>query len=182
MRGHAKCLVLNVDYSPLGITTWESAMKAIYNDAVVSVDFYKHDFIQGANGKNYPVPAVIVSKKYVKPDSEIAYSKPNVFIRDRLTCQYCSRRFSHRELTVDHVIPRSKWKKPGSPSNWTNIVSACKPCNNKKADMLLSECGMKLLKEPKVPSQHLYIKGLKPWHTLQEEWLPYLPKHFLDLR
>lgn len=181
MRSHAKCLVLNADYSPIGVSSWSCAMNSMYKDTVNVIDFYKHDFIQGTAGRTYPVPAVVVCRDYIKPSGEIPYSKSNVFIRDRLTCQYCGRRFSHRELTVDHVIPRSKWTKEGSPSNWLNIVSACKPCNNRKADMFLSECRMKLIKEVKLPSPHMYIKGLKPWHTIQPEWLPYLPKHFLDL-
>ena len=68
-----------------------------------------------------------------------------VFARDNWTCQYCG---SRSNLTVDHVIPRSK----GGGSSWDNIVASCAPCNRRKGDALPRQVGMRLRKQPRTPS------------------------------
>lgn len=60
----------------------------------------------------------------------INFCRANVFIRDRYTCQYCHNTFNKKDLTLDHILPRSK----GGRTNWHNIVSACKKCNHSKGN------------------------------------------------
>jgi len=179
---HKKALVLNADYSPIGIIEWSKAVVLDFKGAVKVVDFYKNDFIQCTGNLKWPVPAVVVLTKYKKYTKKIIpFSRKNVFIRDKLRCQYCGKRFRPDHLTYDHVIPRAKWTKPTTPTCWENIVSCCYPCNKKKGDKLLSECDMSLIRQPKRPTSHGFIIGLSPWTTIQKEWIPYLPREYTEL-
>ena len=88
-----------------------------------------------------------------------------VFARDDWTCQYCG---SRSNLTVDHVVPRSK----GGSSSWDNIVASCAPCNRRKGNSLPRQVGMKLLKQPRAPSPHVFIQVASP--TIPTAWQQYL--------
>ena len=93
-------------------------------------------------------PAVIVLKKYVRRGfSSYACNRKNVIWRDKNICQYCGGKFLSSELTMDHVIPKSR----GGDKNWANIVAACKRCNNKKGDRTPQEAKMPLIKLPVIP-------------------------------
>lgn len=83
----------------------------------------------------------------------LKFSRKNVFDRDRNTCQYCGQRKHRDELSMDHVLPRSR----GGPSTYTNIVTACKPCNRWKDDKTPEEAGMTLLKQPVAPKWKSHI-------------------------
>ncbi|RLI48378.1 hypothetical protein DRO61_06550 [Candidatus Bathyarchaeota archaeon] len=185
--GHRKALVLNVDYTCIGLTSWENAASALYKDQVDIVDFYSGDKITCADGSNFPVAAVIVCRVYKNHMNKVPFSRKNIFIRDRLTCQYCSKRMHFSKLTFDHVYPRSEHKKnnsSNSPTNWENIVTCCHSCNTKKGCLTLEKCGMNLIKKPERPSPHGYVKGIAPWTILQKEWVPYLQgpyKHYLEI-
>src|SRR5208283_402801 len=84
------------------------------------------------------LPSVVSLKRYVKPTRYPAFTRFNVFLRDRFTCQYCGER---EELTFDHVIPRCK----GGVTSWENVVAACSACNLRKADLLPRSraCGLR---------------------------------------
>jgi 5-methylcytosine-specific restriction endonuclease McrA len=75
------------------------------------------------------------------------FSRQNLYFRDRGKCQYCGTSFESKDLTYDHVIPRSK----GGQTEWTNIVTSCLPCNLKKGGRTPEEAGMCLVRRPKVP-------------------------------
>jgi len=81
----------------------------------------------------------------------------SLFIRDRNLCGYCGNAFHRSELTRDHVLPKSK----GGKDSWTNLVTACKGCNHKKADRTPSLASMPLLYVPYVPNynEHLILKN-----------------------
>ncbi|MGC6464325.1 MAG: HNH endonuclease [Akkermansiaceae bacterium] len=94
------------------------------------------------------VPKIIVLALYDRiPRKEVKFTRQNVFLRDKHTCQYCAQVFPESKLNLDHVIPRGK----GGQTTWQNIVTSCVPCNTRKADRLPAQVNMKLLKEPKVP-------------------------------
>lgn len=86
------------------------------------------------------------AKRMHKPP---ALTNRDLFRRDRHICAYCGGIFKELDLTRDHVIPRSR----GGADKWTNVVAACMACNHAKDDMLLSECGMKLLYVPYAPNR-----------------------------
>lgn len=184
-------LVLNADFTCLSIITTKKAIKryikGLYGllDGVSVVEFYKNDEILTTMGVKYPVPAVVhrIAYKKVKKDS-VSFSRKNVFIRDKLTCQYCGDVKKPEDLEFEHVIPRRIWRDKGysgTPTCFTNIVAACTSCNRLKADRTPSQAGMKLLKEPMQPNATEYIKGLTPWSTIPPEWLLYLPPLYKDL-
>tara|TARA_X000000950_G_C13687800_1_gene566733 strand:- start:325 stop:777 length:453 start_codon:yes stop_codon:yes gene_type:complete len=81
------------------------------------------------------------SKKTVK------FSRFNILYRDNFQCQYCTKQFHHKDLTLDHIIPTSR----GGRNTWDNVVAACSKCNSKKGSKSVSEAGMKLMKKPKRP-------------------------------
>lgn len=107
-----------------------------------------------------PVPRIIAQRNYYRiPRYDQKTSKINIIYRDDQTCAYCGKRFVVSELTVDHVIPRSRWKKtmgdhpPYDFNSWWNLVTACRRCNSVKANRLLQEIGWKLRKKPEKPRQ-----------------------------
>lgn len=73
----------------------------------------------------------------------------NLFGRDLHICAYCGGKFSHTELTNDHIMPRSR----GGAHSWGNCITACKKCNNHKDSYTLQECGMELLYVPYTPTR-----------------------------
>jgi 5-methylcytosine-specific restriction endonuclease McrA len=94
------------------------------------------------------VPEVISLTKYDRvPNRSVAFSRRNIFKRDKFSCQYCGKRPGSEELTIDHVEPRSL----GGLTNWTNCVVACVECNAKKADRTPKQARMPLKKEPAQP-------------------------------
>ena len=189
---NSKCLILNADYSALGIIGWKKALiwsmqtEANEKPRVEIIDFYKNDFIQGANNKRYPIPAVVKTSKYFRiHDQRVNFSRKNLFIRDNYSCQYCGIRQELNKLTYDHVIPKSSWKnRSGSPTNWTNIVTACIECNRKKGNRTPKQANMPLHNFPIAPkksSKYLPITHFlfKIRKELPEEWSAYLPESYL---
>jgi 5-methylcytosine-specific restriction endonuclease McrA len=189
---NSKCLILNADYSALGIIGWKKAliwsMRSESNDEprVEIVDFYKNDFIQGVNNKRFPIPAVVKTSKYFRiHDQRVNFSRKNLFIRDNYSCQYCGIRQDIGQLTYDHVIPKSSWKdRPGSPTNWTNIVTACVGCNRQKGNRTPKQANMPLKNLPIAPkksSKYLPITHFlfKIRREIPEEWSTYLPESYL---
>lgn len=99
-------------------------------------------------------PAVIVLKDYIRKDF-VSYkcNRKNVIWRDKNICQYCGNKFSFYDLTMDHVIPKSR----GGDKSWTNIVACCKKCNTKKSNKTPEEARMPLIKKPSVPRWSIQI-------------------------
>lgn len=186
---HNKCLVLNFDYSPLCVISWKRALVwSIKEDhslfcGVEIIDFYKNDFIVGTNGKKFPVPAVAKTLKYRKQKNTVVnFSRKNLFLRDNNTCQYCGKNLDNKYLTYDHVIPKSQWNydQNGSPTNWTNIVTACLNCNSKKGNKTPKQANMPLINLPYKPLKSTKYLPLKTYLTkikneIPSEWLIYLP-------
>jgi 5-methylcytosine-specific restriction endonuclease McrA len=158
-------LVLNRNWVPVDITTVLNALTKVYDGSarVVKADDYTvHDFdswtqVSVAEGEpcvrtatlEIAIPEVIVLSKYNDvPVRGVAFSRSNLYRRDAYKCQYCGVRPGTQELTIDHVLPRSR----GGTSTWTNCVVACVKCNFKKANRTPAEAGFKLSKAPGKPS------------------------------
>ena len=189
---HEKCLVLNSNYTPLTIIDWKKAcvwaVKHDFNSkiGVEIIDFYKDDFIAGTNNRKYPIPAVVKTIKYFRINNyRVKFSRKNLFIRDNYTCQYCNDRYDISYLTYDHVIPKSVWDNQiGSPTSWTNIVTACINCNRKKRNRTPKQANMPLKTAPTIP--HKSTKYLPIVNHLSRikmdipnEWKSYLPESYL---
>jgi 5-methylcytosine-specific restriction endonuclease McrA len=164
-------LVLNADfrplsYFPLSLLSWQDAITAVFKDHVSVVAEY--DAVVSSPSRKMRLPSVVALRDYVPMPKRAAFTRFNVFLRDRFRCQYCGQPFASSQLTFEHVIPRSK----GGETSWTNIVAACDPCNVKKDNRL----DMKPLRSPFVPSASdlLAAKRAFPPNYLHETWLDYL--------
>ncbi len=159
-------LVLNQNYEPLNICQVRRAVILLLRGKAETLEngLGVLHTVDGA----YPIPSVIRLNYLIKrPRLQRKLTKYEVFNRDHYTCQYCGR--ETKELTLDHVIP----KKRGGKHVWENVVSACVPCNRRKAGRTPSEAGMKLLRPPSPPRDgSFYI----PYHQLllHKEWQKYL--------
>ena len=169
-----KCpaLVLNADYRPLSyyplsLWSWQDAIKSVFLDRVVIVNNYDRKI--RSPSFEMKLPSVIALKSYIAPLSKPSFTRFNVFLRDRFSCQYCG---SGEELTFDHLLPRSK----GGETNWNNVVTACSTCNVKKGGRLYKGSGMKLYKLPFKPTvDDLHQNGRNfPPNFLHESWMDYL--------
>lgn len=165
-------LVLNADfrplsYYPLSLWSWQDAIKAVFLDRVNIVSNYER-FVRSPT-LEMQLPSVVSLKTYVKPSRHPAFTRFNVFLRDRFACQYCG---SREELTFDHVVPRSK----GGTTVWENVVAACSTCNLRKADRMPAEAHMHPHRAPYQPTVNdLHHNGrLFPPNFLHESWVDYL--------
>jgi 5-methylcytosine-specific restriction endonuclease McrA len=101
------------------------------------------------------VPRIVRLLEYERfPVGRVNFSRKNVLARDEFRCQYCGHRSPAKELTLDHVIPRSR----GGKHCWTNVVAACGRCNDRKGRLTPREAGMHLLREPFAPKRSPEIK------------------------
>jgi len=169
-----KCpaLVLNADYRPLSyyplsLWSWQDSIKSVFLDRVVIVSHYER--VIRSPSFSMKLPSVIALKSYVRPQSNPNFTRFNVFLRDKFTCQYCG---SSKELTFDHLLPRSK----GGKTDWGNVVTACSNCNVKKGGRLLSISGMTLTQKPYQPTtEDLHKNGKNfPPNFLHKSWMDYL--------
>jgi 5-methylcytosine-specific restriction endonuclease McrA len=128
---------------------------------VVTEEFETHDFrswqelsrYAESNFLNTPtfkllIPEIIVLTHYnAVPPRRVKFSRRNIFERDHYTCQYCGRMPSRSELSIDHVVPRSR----GGTTTWSNVLLACTDCNARKRDLLPAEVGMRPRRAPQEP-------------------------------
>ncbi|RAU23846.1 HNH endonuclease [Paramagnetospirillum kuznetsovii] len=168
-------LVLNADfrplsYFPLSLWSWQETIKAVVADRVTVVSEY--DRLIHSPRHTMRLPSVISLKEYVPTSRRPAFTRFNVFLRDRFSCQYCGHPFPTQDLTFDHVVPRSK----GGNTSWGNVVTACSPCNLRKGSHLPREVGMALLTRPEQPSTfQLQENGRAfPPNYLHQSWRDFL--------
>ncbi len=165
-------LVLNADYRPLSyyplsVWCWQDAIKAVFLERVNIVSNY--DQVVRSPSFEMKLPSVVSLKSYIKPARFPAFTRFNVFLRDKFQCQYCA---SERDLTFDHLLPRAR----GGRTTWDNVVTACAPCNLRKGSKVPKECGMHPAKLPKQPTvMELHANGRHfPPNYLHESWQDYL--------
>ena len=168
-------LVLNADfrplsYFPLSLWSWQDAVKAVFMERVQTLSEY--DKVVHSPSFEMRLPSVIALKEFIPLNKRPAFTRFNVFLRDRFACQYCGTRQETRELTFDHVVPRSR----GGRTGWDNVVTACSYCNMKKANRLPQEAGMPTLREPEPPTTYQLRENGRafPPGFLHEDWRDYL--------
>jgi 5-methylcytosine-specific restriction endonuclease McrA len=168
-------LVLNADfrplsYFPLSLWSWQDSIKAVFLDRVNVVSEY--DRAVRSPSWEIRLPSVIALKEYIPMARRPAFTRFNVFLRDRFSCQYCGGGYSTEGLTFDHVVPRAR----GGRTVWQNVVTACEPCNLKKGYRLPHEAGLKLRRPPYQPTNfELQENGRAfPPNYLHESWRDFL--------
>ena len=130
--GHAllaPVLVLNASYEPINVCAARRALVLVLKGVAMTEEENGH-FLHAARVA-MRVPSVIRLLEYRRiPHQSRALSRKNILLRDRNTCQYCATVLPSGELTLDHVIPRSR----GGSSTWENLVACCHPCNRRKGN------------------------------------------------
>lgn len=169
-------LLLNADaqptnYLPLSIVSWEEAIRYMVLDKIRVVSWYE-DWIVRSERWETRVPAIIMLKEYQKPKSSIRVSRRHIYLRDRYRCQYCGTTVNEKNATLDHVIPVSK----GGKSNWTNLTTACKPCNYSKSN----KTNIKPKTTPRKPDyfELAMIRKELGYNLLHPSWADYLSKMY----
>jgi 5-methylcytosine-specific restriction endonuclease McrA len=140
-------LVLNATFEPLNVVSLRRAVVLLLKE--------KAEVIEAARAKirserlALETPLVIRLVYYVRVPHRLLMplARRTVLARDQYRCQYCGSEPPKGQLTLDHVLPRSR----GGEHTWENVVAACIPCNQRKGDRTLQEAGMTLLSEPSRP-------------------------------
>ena len=160
-------LVLNASYEPINVCTVRRAAVLVLKDRAEILE--EGEWALHAESLTLPRPTVIRLKTYVRIPRDAHRRKITrraVFARDAWTCQYCGH--ERGNLTVDHVIPRSK----GGTSGWDNIVACCAPCNRRKGDRLPRQANMVPRRPPRAPSATIFIHVAAP--VIPQAWQQYL--------
>ena len=159
-------LVLNATYEPINVCTVRRAVVLLLKAKAEVIEHSEWELHSATTSLARPVVIRLVSYVRIPRDTHRRkITRRAVFARDDWTCQYCGARSN---LTVDHVVPRSK----GGLSTWDNIVASCAPCNRRKGNALLRQVGMQLRKPPRTPSPHVFIHVASP--TIPAAWQQYL--------
>ena len=161
-------LVLNRLWQPIQVCSVRRALRLLClgHAQVVQTDgearYQTHDFLSWVEHSSdhfaeevirtvrlaLRIPKIIVLSLYDRlPRKEVKFTRHNVFLRDKFTCQYCGETFPEGDLNLDHVLPRDK----GGKTTWENIVTSCIRCNSRKANKHPHEVNMRLLRPPCTP-------------------------------
>lgn len=183
-------LVLNRSFMPVHVTTVRRALSLLYQGMAKAVndqyELINFDDWRGLGAKDgddviglvngvIRVPRVILLVAYDRiPKRHVRFSRLNIFLRDRNTCQYCGHAFHRKELNIDHVIPRSR----GGKSTWENVVCSCLECNRLKGGNTPKEARMRLVKKPARPRWTPQM-NFKIQIRRYEEWIPFM--NFIDV-
>src|SRR5579863_6883525 len=151
--GHAllsPVLVLNASYEPINVCAARRALVLVLKGVAMTEEENGH-FLHSARVA-MRLPSVIRLLEYRRiPHQSRALSRKNILLRDRNTCQYCATVLPASELTLDHVVPRSR----GGLSTWENLVACCHSCNRSKGNQMIHELeDMHLMREPRPFSLH----------------------------
>lgn len=148
----AGCLALNASFEPLTMVPVRRALRLLIDGKAEIVES-DSDRVVRSERLTLPHPAVIRLTRFIHVPRKFRRQVTNTFLfaRDRYTCQYCGRPQSalklRESLTRDHIVPLSR----GGLNEWTNVVTACGPCNTRKANRLPAEIGMHPLTVPVEP-------------------------------
>jgi 5-methylcytosine-specific restriction endonuclease McrA len=160
-----KTLKLDATYRPIGVVDCLEALVMCIVGKATAVEEYEEEI--SSPSITFKIPSVIVLKTVVKFISTgIRPSRNNILWRDKNQCQYCGVIESPRDMTIDHVVPRSR----GGENTWSNLVTCCKKCNQKKGNRTPEEANMSLLNKPVKPRNSI----LRQISDVQPIWNIYL--------
>ncbi len=164
-----KVLVLNQDFTAFTICSVPKAFLLVFMNKAEMVSEDAKVNLRTVT-RSFPLPSVIRLNRYVsRPFRQggVVLNRNNVFKRDNHKCQYC---LSIKDLTLDHVHPKSR----GGKTSWDNLVTACRNCNGKKGDFTPDEAGMVLSSRPYKPSFVMFLRDFS--ERISEDWMLYLGK------
>lgn len=162
-------LVLNATFEPINVTAVRRALMLVLK-GVAQTEEHNHAEVHSA-ASAVKVPSVIrlISYRHI-PQQTRALSRKNILLRDRNICQFCGHHFPSSELTLDHVVPRSR----GGHSSWENLVACCYDCNNNKGNRTPEEAGLRLVRRPRPFTLHTSRQLMRLIGRQDEKWRKYL--------
>lgn len=165
MSTATQVILLDHNFQFLNIVSIKKAIKLMVKNRVEVIKSTEKELRCG-----FFLPKVLRLLREIRVtlNKKIPFSKQSVFIRDNYKCQYCGKDLTSRNATVDHVLPVSK----GGKNSYQNCVTSCKPCNNWKSDMLLSQTNMQLHRTPTHPtfSEFMFMKMRSLGVELKDIW------------
>jgi 5-methylcytosine-specific restriction endonuclease McrA len=172
-----KVLTLSSAYEPLGVVDWEKAVTLLFAGKAKALSEYDHEI--HSPSVSLKIPSVIVfNHNRHKRINSVRFSRKNVWIRDEGRCQYCRKSVSTKDFTLDHIVPRTI----GGTTTWTNVVTCCSTCNQKKGDKPLNKSGLSLVKNPTKPSSLPYVQDVEYFYNFQaalpESWKFWLGEEY----
>jgi len=188
-------LVLNRDWLPIQTMSTRKAIGLVASGSAHIIDpvtFEVHDLdswdamsraqsrfsgyrIRSMRLALAPLEVIVLKRYRGRGERRVVFSRRNISRRDRHACQYCGEQRALRDLTIDHVVPRSR----GGRSTWENCVVACVSCNSRKANRLPEEAGMRLNRKPRRPSWMASIDISRP--ERQESWNRFISRAYWDV-
>ena len=166
---NSRVLVLNASFEPINVCTARRAVVLVLKGVALAEESsttWLH-----SSRFSMPMPSVIRLREYIHiPFERKSLSRKNILLRDHNTCQYCAMIFAPQELTLDHIVPRSR----GGDSSWDNLVASCRTCNNRKGDRSPEDAGLRLLKRPQAYNLHVNRQIIRYLGRSDEAWRKYL--------
>jgi 5-methylcytosine-specific restriction endonuclease McrA len=161
-------LVLNASYEPLSIISVKRAVVLLLKEKAELVEAAQA--MLRSENFSLPRPLVIRLVYFVKIPHRISLpvTRRGILARDHYTCQYCGVTPTRKDLTIDHVLPRSR----GGKTTWENVVAACEKCNGRKGNRTPAEANMMLCALPRRP-RYIAIAALGNVET-REAWGKYM--------
>ena len=183
---NAKTLVLNADmrplsYNPLSVWTWQDAVNSVFKGKAYVIENYDEVKIRSPSIE-IPVPSVIALNNYVYANHHVRFTRYNIYLRDKFTCAYCGNKHEAKDLSFDHLHPRSK----GGKTTWENILTSCIRCNQIKNDKSLEDVvypkghdkagqRMKLFYNPYIPTAEQFRRADRlNYSQLHDSWENYI--------
>lgn len=164
-----RVLVLNATYEPIHICNVRRAVVMIFKGIAVMQEPSRA--VLRSVSATLTAPSVIRLVHFIHiPYRKKLASKNNILIRDRYLCQYCGKPLKSHEITLDHIVPKSR----GGESNWENLAACCPRCNVRKGSKLPEEAGLTLIKDPRKGSAYHFIHLLRHYGSVDENWKKYL--------
>lgn len=165
----APVLVLNATFEPINVTAVRRALVLMLKGVAQAEETTAAEVHSSSRAVSVPSVIRLLSYRHI-PQQSRALSRKNILLRDRNTCQFCGNLFPASELTLDHVMPRSR----GGRSSWENLVACCYACNNSKGDRTPEEAGLKLQRRPRPFTLHTSRQLMRLIGHRDEKWRKYL--------
>jgi 5-methylcytosine-specific restriction endonuclease McrA len=163
-----KVLCLNVTYEPLRFIPIKRALLLLFKKKAEVVS--ESDLAWHSERQTILIPSVVRLLKFVRlPNKKVKLTKRALMVRDGGLCGYCGEKTP--KMNIDHIVPRSR----GGKHTWTNVVWSCMPCNDRKADKMLSETGLTLRVKPYAPKDKMWlVLAVGKLEKLEPAWEPFL--------
>jgi 5-methylcytosine-specific restriction endonuclease McrA len=165
----APVLVLNATFEPIHVTAVRRALILLFKGVAETEEIQPSHVHSPSHAVQVPSVIRLLTYRHI-PQQSRALSRKNILLRDRNTCQFCGRVFPASDLTLDHVVPRSR----GGASSWENLVACCYACNNRKGDRTPEEAGLKLARRPRPFTLHTSRQLMRLIGHKDEKWRKYL--------